>query len=148
MLIRKNRLSAVGVKPANDSVSVPLKFTVPLTFIWSDIPAPVPLISAARVPSRLRLPVLIVPRPLPGAMMPPTSTITSPSVPEPVRVAPLFTVVALLEMLPFTASVPALTVVVPEYGLALPNVNVAEPDLINEPVPARVLVKVFTAPLP
>ncbi|MCY1421641.1 hypothetical protein D3C76_1488520 [compost metagenome] len=97
---------------------VPETATEPLTSTWSYwLPAVVPLISTvsvlpafiSRSPFTVRVPAL-----LPGDKVPPLLTVTlPPSVPEPARVPLLLTMVA-LAVLPFTASVPADTVVVPE----------------------------------
>ncbi|MBA2589626.1 MAG: hypothetical protein H0U98_13505 [Alphaproteobacteria bacterium] len=53
--------------------------------------------------------------PLPGLKVPPLAIVVLPTVPLPERIAPLCTVTALAAMEPVTFSVPALTVVGPEY---------------------------------
>ena len=62
---------------------------------------------------KVRFPTLIVPGLLPGAIVPPLLIVTSPSVPLPPSVPPLFTVVVLEARLPVTRSLPALIAVAP-----------------------------------
>ena len=59
----------------------------------------------------LSLPTVDVPVPAP--IKPPVFSVTAPTVPVPVSVPPLATVVALEAVFPVTLSVPALTVVEP-----------------------------------
>ena len=84
------------------------------------------------------LPLLRIPGPAwPGATEPPEAVeLIAPTVPVPPNVPP-FTLAALEACEPFTISVAALVVVVPEYVLA--------PDKISVPVPVFVRA---TAPLP
>ena len=66
------------------------------------------------VSASVSVPVFKVPGELPGARVAPSPTVRSPTVPEPPRVAPELMVVSeLVEMLPLTTRVPALTLVVP-----------------------------------
>ena len=78
-------------------------------------------------PFRVRLPTVIVPGELPGAIVPPLLIVTSPSIPLPPSVPPLFTVVVLEARLPLTRSLPALIAVAP--------VKVLFPVRVVVPVP-------------
>lgn len=69
-----------------------------------------------------------VPIELPGATVLPVAKLRLPTVPPPFRVAPLLTVVAELAIEPFTSSVPAETVVGPEYVLVPVRIVVPGPQ--------------------
>ena len=72
-------------------------------------------ISKFEIPARVRVFVKFrVPIELPGASVPPVNTVLVPTVPVPLKVPPVFTLVWLLvEMLPLMTSEPALTVIAP-----------------------------------
>ena len=83
----------------------------------------------------MRFPTLIVPGLLPGLSVPPLVISTSPSVPLPPSVPPLFTVVALEARLPLTKSLPALIAVAPLKLLTPLSVTVPVPFFDSDPVP-------------
>ncbi len=76
----------------------------------------------------------MVPMELPGAKVPPLIK-TSPMVPVPPSVPPLFTVVMELLIEPLTDRVPELTVVAPVYVLMPIKLKRPVPCLVKLPVP-------------
>ncbi len=103
----------------------PPRSTVPvLTTIWSkSVPGLMPLTSTVSVPCGTSVsPELTVNTPVtamelevgwPGSSLPPAATDTVPTVPMPVRTAPLLTVTVPAPSLPITTALPAFTTVPP-----------------------------------
>src|SRR3954468_16218284 len=85
----------------------------------------------------VRPPTVKLPTPVPGAKIAPLARFTTPpTVPLPLKLAPLRTLVVPVDRLPLTSKVPAPTVVPPVCALAPESTRVPAPVFVRLPVVA------------